>query len=51
MRVKYLPGGNTFYMGQAIYHHGASVPSKIPAASAIQWAAIREAKETRVPSV
>ena len=34
-----------FYMGQAIYHHGASVPSKIPAASAIQWAAIREAKK------
>ncbi|MBI5613833.1 peptidoglycan bridge formation glycyltransferase FemA/FemB family protein [Candidatus Gottesmanbacteria bacterium] len=34
-----------FYMGQAIYHHGASIPSKIPAAYAIQWAAIREAKK------
>lgn len=33
-----------FYMGQAIYHHGASIPSKIPAAYAIQWEAIREAK-------
>ena len=32
-------------MGQAVYHHGASDPSKIPAASAIQLAAIREAKK------
>lgn len=34
-----------YYGNQAIYHHGASVPSKIPASYAVQWEAIREAKK------
>ncbi len=34
-----------YYGHQAIYHHGASIPSKIPASSAIQWEAIQEAKK------
>lgn len=34
-----------YYGNQAIYHHGASVPSKYPASYAIQWEAIREAKK------
>ncbi len=34
-----------YYGNQAIYHHGASVPSKLPASYAIQWEAIREAKK------
>lgn len=34
-----------YYGTQAIYHHGASVPSKIPASYAVQWEAIREAKK------
>lgn len=33
-----------YYGRQASYHHGASIPSKIPAAYALQWAAILEAK-------
>ncbi len=33
-----------FYGGQAIYHHGASLSSKIPVTYALQWKAIREAK-------
>ena len=33
-----------YYGSMASYHHGASIPSKIPAAYALQWAAIREAK-------
>jgi lipid II:glycine glycyltransferase (peptidoglycan interpeptide bridge formation enzyme) len=33
-----------FWGDQAIYHHGASIPSKIPASYLIQWEAIREAK-------
>jgi lipid II:glycine glycyltransferase (peptidoglycan interpeptide bridge formation enzyme) len=33
-----------FYGNSAFYHHGASVPSKIPAAYLLQWEAIREAK-------
>lgn len=33
-----------YYGIMASYHHGASIPSKIPAAYALQWAAIREAK-------
>ncbi len=34
-----------YYGSMASYHHGASIPSKIPAAYALQWAAIREAKK------
>lgn len=30
---------------QAIYHHGASIPSKVPASYALQWHTIREAKK------
>lgn len=30
---------------QAIYHHGASIPSPVPASTLVQWAAIREAKK------
>lgn len=33
-----------FWGDEAIYHHGASVPSKIPASYLVQWEAIREAK-------
>lgn len=33
-----------FYGNSAFYHHGASVPSKIPAAYLLQWEAILEAK-------
>lgn len=33
-----------YYGAMASYHHGASIPSKIPAAYALQWAAITEAK-------
>ncbi len=33
-----------FWGEEAIYHHGASVPSRVPASHAIQWEAIREAK-------
>ncbi|MBU1327224.1 peptidoglycan bridge formation glycyltransferase FemA/FemB family protein [Patescibacteria group bacterium] len=34
-----------FFGGQAIYHHGASLPTKIPASYLVQWEAIREAKK------
>lgn len=34
-----------FWGDQAIYHHGASVPSKVPASYLLQWEAIREAKK------
>jgi lipid II:glycine glycyltransferase (peptidoglycan interpeptide bridge formation enzyme) len=34
-----------FWADEAIYHHGASIPSKIPASYLIQWEAIREAKK------
>lgn len=34
-----------YYGRMASYHHGASIPSKIPAAYALQWAAIQEAKQ------
>lgn len=34
-----------FFGKQAIYHHGASIPSKIPVSYAIQWRAIQEAKK------
>jgi lipid II:glycine glycyltransferase (peptidoglycan interpeptide bridge formation enzyme) len=34
-----------FWGEQAIYHHGASIPSKVPASYLIQWEAIREAKK------
>ncbi len=34
-----------FYGPQAIYHHGASVVSKIPASYLVQWEAIREAQK------
>lgn len=33
-----------FYGNSAFYHHGSSVPSKIPAAYLLQWEAILEAK-------
>lgn len=34
-----------YYGNQAIYHHGASLPSKAPVSYAIQWEAIIEAKK------
>jgi lipid II:glycine glycyltransferase (peptidoglycan interpeptide bridge formation enzyme) len=34
-----------YYGNQAIYHHGASVPSKVPASYAVQWEAIQDAKK------
>jgi peptidoglycan pentaglycine glycine transferase (the first glycine) len=34
---------------QAIYHHGASITSKIPVSSLIQWQAICDAKKRGVP--
>lgn len=34
-----------YWQGNAFYHQGASVPSKIPAAYLLQWEAIREAKK------
>ena len=34
-----------FSGNQAIYHHGASIPSKAPVNYAVQWAAIRMARE------
>ncbi|MDP1722630.1 MAG: peptidoglycan bridge formation glycyltransferase FemA/FemB family protein [Candidatus Gottesmanbacteria bacterium] len=34
-----------FSGNQAIYHHGASIPSKAPVNYAVQWTAIRMAKE------
>jgi lipid II:glycine glycyltransferase (peptidoglycan interpeptide bridge formation enzyme) len=34
-----------FYGGQAIYHHGASLSSKIPASYVVQWKSILEAKK------
>ncbi|MFZ5845541.1 MAG: lipid II:glycine glycyltransferase FemX [Patescibacteria group bacterium] len=38
-----------FYGGQAIYHHGASVPSEIPASYLVQWEAIGEAQKRGLP--
>lgn len=41
-----LAGAIIIYQyGQAIYHHGASIPGKIPASYALQWAIIRAAKQ------
>lgn len=37
------------YGNQAIYHHGASVPSKVPVSAAVQWQAIRDAKAKGMP--
>ncbi len=34
-----------YYGNQAIYHHGASIYSKAPVSSALQWEAIRDAKK------
>jgi len=34
-----------FWGEEAIYHHGASIPSKIPASYLLQWEAICEAKK------
>lgn len=34
-----------YYGNQAIYHHGASIPTNIPASTLIQWEAIRDAKK------
>ena len=36
-----------FSGSEAIYHHGASIPTKIPVNYALQWEAIRLAKEHR----
>lgn len=33
-----------YFGDEAIYRHGASIPSKIPASSALQWEAIKDAK-------
>ncbi len=38
-----------FYGGQAIYHHGASLPSKVPVSYMLQWRAIQEAKKRNIP--
>jgi peptidoglycan pentaglycine glycine transferase (the first glycine) len=41
-----LAGALVLYYGnQAIYHHGASIPSHAPVSYAIQWQAIRDAKK------
>jgi lipid II:glycine glycyltransferase (peptidoglycan interpeptide bridge formation enzyme) len=34
-----------FWGDQAVYHHGASIQSKVPASYLLQWEAIREAKK------
>ena len=34
-----------FYGNQAIYHHGASITSRVPVSYLVQWEAIREAKK------
>ncbi len=34
-----------FYGNQGIYHHGASIESRVPGSYLIQWEAIREAKK------
>lgn len=40
-----VSGAIIIYQGdQAIYHHGASIPHKLPVSHAVQWTAIREAK-------
>lgn len=42
---KTLAAAIIIYFGdEVIYHHGASVPSKIPTSYLLQWEAIREAK-------
>ncbi len=38
-----------FYGKQGIYHHGASVSSKVPVSSLVQWEAIRLTKERGYP--
>ncbi|MBI2611412.1 peptidoglycan bridge formation glycyltransferase FemA/FemB family protein [Candidatus Gottesmanbacteria bacterium] len=37
-----------FYQNQAIYRHGASIPSDIPVSYLIQWQGILEAKKRRI---
>ena len=34
-----------YYGHQGAYHHGASIPTKIPASYLLQWEAIKEAKQ------
>ena len=34
-----------FYGNQGIYHHGASISTKVPVSTLIQWEAIKEAKK------
>lgn len=34
-----------YYGNQAIYHHGASIQTKVPASPLVQWEAIRDAKK------
>lgn len=34
-----------FHNGEAIYHHGASIPTKAPVNYAVQWRAIQESKK------
>jgi lipid II:glycine glycyltransferase (peptidoglycan interpeptide bridge formation enzyme) len=38
-----------YYGNQAIYHHGASVPTKVPASALLQWTAIQDAKAKGLP--
>ncbi len=37
-----------FFGNQAIYHHGASLASKIPASYLLQWVAIQEARKRKL---
>lgn len=34
-----------YFNNQAIYHHGASIPTKAPVSTIVQWEAIKEAKK------
>lgn len=45
---KLMAGGIFLKFGkQVIYHHGASIPGKIPASCILQWHAIRKAKSIK----
>jgi lipid II:glycine glycyltransferase (peptidoglycan interpeptide bridge formation enzyme) len=43
--IPYASAVILFSGGQAIYHHGASIPSSIPVSYVVQWHAIQEAKK------
>ncbi len=46
VHTEVLAGAIILYLGdQAIYHHGASMTSKIPASYVLQWRAIADAKK------